>query len=118
MTVFLGTVNRTICAGGSGPVYSNDPADGGSLVNPKELYTFPGDGVSLAHSAAFTWDGERFVIEHEPGGSVGANCDDDNRELERTLFMYDTDTGQLLGKWTLPERTSLENCTTTSTSSR
>jgi Ca2+-binding RTX toxin-like protein len=113
VTVFLGDVNRTVCAGGSGTtVYSMDAADGGSLLNPFELYAFPGDGVSLAHSAAFTWDGERFVIGHEPGGGTGANCDDNNRELERTLFMYDTDTGDLLGRWHFAEQTATENCTT------
>jgi Ca2+-binding RTX toxin-like protein len=113
ISVFLGDVNRTICAGGSGTtVYSMDAADGGSLVNPRELYAFPGDGVSLAHSASFTWDGERFVIGHEPGGGTGANCDDNNRELERTLFMYDTDTGELLGTWNFAQQTPTENCTT------
>jgi RTX calcium-binding nonapeptide repeat (4 copies)/LVIVD repeat len=113
VNVFLGDVNRTICAGGSGTtVYSMDAADGGSLQNPFELYAFPGDGVALAHSGAFTWDAERFVIGHEPGGGTGANCDDNNRELERTLFMYDTDTGELLGKWHFAQQTATENCTT------
>jgi hypothetical protein len=113
VTVFI-EANRVVCVGGSGTtMYTTDPAEGGSLVNPLELYTFPGDGVGIAHAAAFTWDGERFVVGHEPGGGVTAECDDNDRELERTLFMYDTDTGELLGKWFIPNlQTSVENCTT------
>jgi RTX calcium-binding nonapeptide repeat (4 copies)/LVIVD repeat len=113
VTVFM-EINRVICVGGSGTtMYTTDPAEGGSLVNPLELYTFPLDGVSLAHAAAFTWDGERFVVGHEPGGGVSPECDDNDRELERTLFMYDTDTGQLIGKWFIPNlQTDVENCTT------
>jgi RTX calcium-binding nonapeptide repeat (4 copies)/LVIVD repeat len=114
VSVFLGDVLRTICAGGSGTtVYSNDPADGGSLVNPIELYSFDEerDGAqALAHSAAFTWDGERFVIGHEPGGGAGANCA--TSKIDRTLFYYDLDSGSLLGTYVLPEQTDTENCTT------
>ena len=114
VSVFLGDVLRTICAGGSGTtVYSNDPADGGSLTNPIELYSFDEerDGAqALAHSAAFTWDGERFVIGHEPGGGTGANCS--TSKIDRTLFYYDLNSGSLLGTFVLAEQTDLENCTT------
>jgi hypothetical protein len=112
--VFLGSVNRVVCVGGAGTtVYSVDPADGGSLVNPVELYSFPLDGVSLAHAAAFTWDGQYFVVGHEPGGGVSPECDDNDRELERTLFMYDTATGTLQGQWVIPNlQTSMDVCTT------
>ena len=114
VSVFLGDVLRTICAGGSGTtVYSNDPADGGSLVNPVELYSFDDsrDGAqALAHSAAFTYDGERFVIGHEPGGGTGPNCS--TAKIDRTLFYYDLDSGSLLGTYVLPEQSNVENCTT------
>jgi len=114
VSVFLGDVMKTICAGGNGTtVYSNDPADGGSLTNPIELYSFDDarDGAQgIAHSAAFTWDGERFVIGHEPGGGAGANCA--TAKIDRTLFYYDTDTGALLGTYVLPEQSDVENCTT------
>jgi Ca2+-binding RTX toxin-like protein len=116
VSVFLGDVLRTICAGGSGTtVFSNDPADGGSLVNPKELYSFDNDrdGTGIAHSAAFTWDGQRFVIGHEPGGGAGAECSEDDRELERTLHYYDTDTGEKIGEWVIDNlQGTTENCTT------
>jgi Ca2+-binding RTX toxin-like protein len=112
--VFLGDVNRVICVGNAGTtMYSTDSADGGSLVNPVELYSQAGDGVSLSHAAAFTWDGSGFVVGHEPGGGVSPECDDDDRELERTLFYYDTETGELLGTWYIPNlQTDVENCTT------
>lgn len=114
VSVFLGDVMRTICAGGNGTtVYSNDPADGGSLTNPIELYSFDDsrDGAqALAHSAAFTYDGERFVIGHEPGGGSGANCF--TAKIDRTLFYYDLDSGSLLGTYVLPEQGPTENCTT------
>jgi hypothetical protein len=114
VSVFLGDVLRTICAGGNGTtVYSNDPADGGSLTNPIELYSFDDsrDGAqALAHSAAFTYDGERFVIGHEPGGGSGANCT--TAKIDRTLFYYDLDSGSLLGTYVLPEQGPTENCTT------
>jgi hypothetical protein len=111
--VFLCDVMRTICAGGSGiTVWSMDAEDGGSLTNPAEMYSQPGRGVSLAHSAAFTWDGERFVIGHESGGGTGPQCDQGDRELERTLFLYDTETGAHLGQWAIGQQTPIENCVT------
>jgi hypothetical protein len=114
--VFQGDVNRVLCVGGNGTtVYSTDSADGGSPVNPRELYWFDNDrdGIGLAHAAAFTWDGKGFVVGHEPGGGVNPECDDNDREVERTLHYYDTETGELLGQWVLPNiQTSLDVCTT------
>ena len=118
--VFLGNVLRAACAGGNGlTVWSMDPADGGSLTNPKELYQkkaqLPNieDPVTVGHAAAFTWDGEMIAFGHEPGGGVDDRCDVDDRESDRTMFFYGTDTGNLIGTWQMePTQTPVvENCT-------
>ena len=118
--VFLGNVLRAACAGGNGlTVWSMDPADGGSLTNPFELYQkkaqLPNieDPVTVGHAAAFTWDGERIAFGHEPGGGVDDRCDVDDRESDRTMFFFDTDTGALEGTWQMePTQTPVvENCT-------
>jgi hemolysin type calcium-binding protein/LVIVD repeat-containing protein len=112
--VFLGDVLRAVCAGGSGhTMWSMDPADGGSLTNPIEMFSSVGNGTGLSHSAAFTWDGRMYAIGHEPGGGTDDRCDEGDRELERTQFFYDTQTGQLLGRWVMnpPQTEVVENCT-------
>jgi hypothetical protein len=68
--------------------------------------------VTVGHSAAFTWDGEVIVFGHEPGGGVEAECEATDDPLKRTFFFYDTETGALLGTWTLPRpQGSTGNCT-------
>jgi hypothetical protein len=112
--VFLGDVLRAVCAGGNGfTVFSMDPADGGSLTNPVELYTQTVQGVTVGHAASFTWDGEMFAFGHEPGGGVDDRCDTADREFERTQYFFETDTGELLGSWTMnpPQTEVVENCT-------
>jgi hypothetical protein len=120
--VILGDANLVACAGSGsvgnveGPgvaVFTVDPALGGSKENPKFLYYKVTGGISLGHSAAFTWDGEVLVIGHEPGGGSGANCEATDNPLERTFFFLDADTGESLGQFTIPRpQTSVENCTT------
>ena len=79
--VILGDANLVACAGTAGGtntgvnVFSIDPADGGSKEDPVWLYHKITGGISLGHSAAFTWDGEVLVVGHEPGGGSGANCE-------------------------------------------
>jgi hypothetical protein len=111
--VFMPPVGRVVCAGGSGiTVWSLNAEDGGTLLNPAELYSQPGQGVGIAHSAAFSWDGKMFAIGHEPGGGTDDRCDAEDRELERTLFLYETDTGDRIGRWVMnPPQSELENCT-------
>jgi hypothetical protein len=73
--VILGEVNLAACAGGDGfTVWSLDQADGGSLEEPQILYSQSVEGVTIGHSAAFTWDGEVLVFGHEPGGGGQARC--------------------------------------------
>jgi hypothetical protein len=120
--VILGDVNRVACAGSGsvgnveGPgaaVFSIDPAEGGSKDNPKFLYYKVTGGISLGHSASFTWDGEVMIVGHEPGGGSGARCEATDDPLERTFFFVDTETGASIGQFTIPRpQTNLENCTT------
>jgi hypothetical protein len=116
--VILGDANLVACSGAGGPgngasVYTTDTALGGSKEDPKWLYHKVTGGISLGHSASFTWDGEVVVIGHEPGGGAGANCEATDNPLERTFFFVDADTGASIGQFTIPRpQTNVENCTT------
>jgi hypothetical protein len=119
-SVILGDANLVACAGqtsatgGNGiSVFSMDPADGGSKENPMFMYHKTTGGISLGHSASFTWDGEVIIVGHEPGGGSGANCEATDNPLERTFFFVDADTGASIGQFTIPRpQTNVENCTT------
>jgi hypothetical protein len=55
-SVILGSTLKAACAGSTGfSVFSMDPADGGSLELPKFMYSVTVPGVTIGHSAAFTW---------------------------------------------------------------
>ena len=127
--VILGKVLRAACAGGNGfAVWSLGGSDGGSLDNPKLLYTKNiktelGININTGHSAAFSNDGETLIFGHEPGGGVAARCQPTGTVLNdqtypvqtddmKSFFFFDTETGELEGKWTLPrDQTAVENCT-------
>ncbi len=90
-----------------------DPADGGSKEDPMFMYHKTTGGISLGHSASFTWDGAVIIVGHEPGGGSGARCEATDDPLERTFFYVDAETGDSIGQFTLPRpQTSVENCTT------
>ncbi len=111
--VILGEVNLAACAGGNGfSVWSLDPADGGSLEDPQILYSQSIAGVSIGHSASFTWDGEVLIFGHEPGGGGQAQCQATSPEVNRTLFFFEARTGDPLGTFIHPRpQTATENCT-------
>jgi uncharacterized repeat protein (TIGR01451 family) len=111
--VILGDAMRAACAGGSGfTVWSLDPADGGSLTDPALMYTKTVAGVSIGHSHTFSWDGSVLVFGHEPGGGVSPNCQSTSPQGFKTLYFFETDTGNPLGQWVLPRpQTDQENCT-------
>ncbi|HEX6207437.1 MAG TPA: hypothetical protein VF058_03675, partial [Actinomycetota bacterium] len=76
--VILGDAMMAACAGGNGfTVWELDPAD---LEDPDFLYSknvndeAEIDGVTIGHSAAFSFDGETIVFGHEPGGGVAPRC--------------------------------------------
>jgi hypothetical protein len=118
--VILGDTNLVACAGsgsateGNGVnVFTVDPALGGSKEDPEWLYHKTTGGISLGHSASFTWDGEILIVGHEPGGGSGANCEATDNPLERTFFFIEAATGDSLGQFTIPRpQTNVENCTT------
>ena len=111
--VILGDVMKTACAGHDGiSVWSLDPADGGSLADPALLYSMVFHGITIGHTAAFTWDGKYIVFGHEPGGGGDARCQATSSELDKTLFFLDADTGETAGTMLHPRpQTATENCT-------
>jgi hypothetical protein len=111
--VILGDVLKAACAGGEGfRVFSLGGPDGGALDDPKLLYHVEEPGVTIGHSAAFTWDGEVIIFGHEPGGGVEANCKKEDDPLKKSMLFYDAATGEKLGMWTLPRpQGPTENCT-------
>jgi hypothetical protein len=111
--VILGDVNLAACAGGDGfTVWSLDPADGGSLDDPQILYSQTVEGVTIGHSAAFSWDGEVLLFGHEPGGGGEPRCQETNDEVDKTLFFFEPRTGTELGRWVLERpQSATENCT-------
>lgn len=111
--VILGDALRAACSGGDGvTVFSMDPADGGSLERPVVRYSRSFPGVTIGHSAAFTWDGNVLVYGHEPGGGGLPRCQESTSDVDRTLFFLDAATGKTLSEFISPRpQTATENCT-------
>jgi hypothetical protein len=111
--VILGDVMRAACAGGTGfRVFSLGGAEGGSLEDPELMHHVDVPTVTVGHSASFSWDGETIVFGHEPGGGVAAECEAADADEKKSFFFYETESGDFLGKWTLPQsQSSTENCT-------
>jgi hypothetical protein len=118
--VILGDALKVACSGqtssigGNGvTVFSMDPADGGSKEDPMFMYHKTTGGISLGHSASFSWDGKVIIVGHEPGGGSGANCEATDNPLERTFFFVDAESADSIGQFTIPRpQTNVENCTT------
>jgi PA domain/LVIVD repeat len=110
--VILGNANRLACAGGEGArIFSLDPADGASLTNPVLMHHFDIPGVTIGHSASWSWDGEVLIFGHEPGGGTQARCQATSAEVDRTIYFYDHE-GNQLGTFLHPRpQTATENCT-------
>jgi hypothetical protein len=110
--VILGEAMRLACAGGSGArIFSLHEDDGASLENPALMHHFEIPGVTIGHSAAWTWDGEVLIFGHEPGGGSAAECQATSPLVNRTLFFYDH-MGNQLGTFVHPRpQTAVENCT-------
>jgi LVIVD repeat len=111
--VILGSAMKAACAGGEGVrVFSLGGPNGGSLEDPEMLYHIVEPGVTVGHSAAWSWDGEVLIFGHEPGGGVDDQCKATDPAINRTFFFYDGDTGAKVGQWTLPRpQSAAENCT-------
>jgi hypothetical protein len=111
--VILGSVNLAACAGGNGfTVWSIGAPGGGSLTDPAFLYQKIVPGVSIGHSASFTWDGNVLIFGHEPGGGGEARCQSTSSVVDRTLFFFEARTGNAAGTFLHPRpQTATENCT-------
>jgi hypothetical protein len=109
--VILGDAMKAACAGDDGfTVWTLTGA--GSLEDPDLLYTTTIPGVTIGHSAMFTWDGEVIVFGHEPGGGVQAQCQESSPITNKSAFFFDAATGAQIGMWTLPRtQSATENCT-------
>ena len=77
-----------------------------------QLYSRSITGVTIGHTASFTWDGEVLIFGHEPGGGSGARCQATSSITDRSLFFFEARSGTLLGTMLHPRpQTSTENCT-------
>jgi hypothetical protein len=112
--VILGSAMKAACAGGPGfRVFSIGGPAGGSLDNPMMRYHVEEPGVTIGHSAAWSWDGNVIIFGHEPGGGVAAECEATDDEVKKSIFFYrdDGSSATKLGKWTLPRsQSAIENC--------
>ena len=110
---YLADVLRATCAGHDGvTTWSMDAADGGSLEDPAFQYAKAFEGVTIGHSAAYSWDGEVIVFGHEPGGGGQAQCQATSPDVNKTLWFLDADTGDTLGTILHPRpQGPTENCT-------
>jgi hypothetical protein len=112
--IILGNARRLACAGGGGArIFSLDQRDGGSLEEPMLMHHFDIPGVTIGHSASWSWDGEVLIFGHEPGGGNLARCQTTppTALVDRTLYFYDHE-GNQLGTFIHPRpQTALENCT-------
>ena len=109
--VILGKAMKAACAGGPGVrVFSLAGPNG--LEDPEMLFHIEEPGVTIGHSAAWSWDGKKLVFGHEPGGGVDDQCKATDPVINRTYFFYDGNTGAKVGQWTLPRpQSNAENCT-------
>jgi hypothetical protein len=111
--VILGEAMKAGCAGHHGPqVYDIGGDGGGSLDDPEFLWHVEIPGVDPGHSAAWTWDGKVLAFGWEPGGGVQARCQQTSTDLERTLFFFDGETGDEVGRFVFERfQGPDENCT-------
>ena len=111
--VILGDAMKAACSGGTGmTIFSLDPADGGSIEDPMFMHHIEFAGVTIGHTASFTWDGKYAIFGHEPGGGGQAQCQATSSVVNRTLYFVDVEAGEIAGSILHPRpQTNLENCT-------
>lgn len=116
--VILGKVDRAACAGHPRGIAVFDISD---VDDPEFLYAAEAPTVTGWHSAAFTWDGKVIVGGWEPGGGTQPRCQvtgtvfpngDVQTDEMKTLFFFDADDGDIIGRHVLPRpQSQYENCT-------
>ena len=114
--VILGDAMMAACAGGEG--FTVWDLDAANLDDPQVRYSKDVNdepeisGVSVGHSAAFSWDGEVLIFGHEPGGGLVPNCQESTPDTDKSAFFFEAETGDFLSMWTLPRpQSATENCT-------
>ncbi len=95
-----------VCAGMEAVVFDiSNPAE------PVRLRSFTAPNVPMWSSAALSWDGKITVLGWEPGFGKEAECQAADPAVKKSLFFFDTETGELLGTWVLPRpQSAVENC--------
>ena len=96
------------CAGMQGIVFDISDLDEPELLLNR--FTYP--GVTGWHSAMLSKNGKVTAMGWEPGGGVAPECEAGDPDFYKSIFFYDTKSGDLLGTWVLPRpQTAQENCT-------
>ena len=54
------------------------------------------------HCAGFTRDGDVLALGWESGGGAAGECEADDADINDSLFFYDANTGERVGRSTLP----------------
>ena len=94
------------CAGSEGVLF-----DLSDLGEPQRQRSFTDADVTSWHSAALSLDGSVTALGWEPRGGVRPRCKAGDPDVERSIFFFDTASGERLGTWVLPRPQSAEeNC--------
>jgi hypothetical protein len=95
-----------LCAGKDGIAF-----DISDLAAPQRLASFTHDGVPTWHSAALSKDGSVAALGWEPADGVEPECESGDPDRAKSVFFYDTASGERLGSWVLPRAQSdRESC--------
>jgi LVIVD repeat len=95
-----------VCAGAEGIVF-----DIHNLVEPERLGSLTYPGVPEWNTAMLSKDGSVTAMSWLPGGGVSAECRAGDPAFHKSIFFFDTQSGDLLGSWVLPRAQSArENC--------
>jgi hypothetical protein len=95
-----------VCAGNKAVVF-----DIANTAEPQRLRAFTASGVPVWSSAAFSRDGAVTALAWEPADGLEASCQEADPARARSIFLFATGTGELLGTWKLPRaQSAAENC--------
>jgi hypothetical protein len=123
ITVYLLDKLRAVCSGSwvdadpepdvtrHGFAYFSMDSSSGTLEQPALLYQqdVP-NTATVGHTSTFSWDGSVLVWSHEPGGGTQAQCEITDPIEFRQMYFFRAETGNELGRWTIPSQSSTENC--------
>jgi RTX calcium-binding nonapeptide repeat (4 copies) len=94
-----------------GYAYFSMDSNDGTLEEPALLYQQDVPNTStIGHTSSFSWDGSVLIWSHEPGGGVAAECEITDPIENRQMYFFRAETGNELGRWTIPSQSAQENC--------